>query len=64
VQVAKHLGAHVTAVCNTKNVDLVRLLGADEVVDYLSEDFTKNGEPTTSSSTPPARPRSFTAGDP
>jgi NADPH:quinone reductase-like Zn-dependent oxidoreductase len=44
VQVAKHLGAHVTAVCNTKNVDLVRLLGADEVVDYLSEDFTKNGE--------------------
>jgi NADPH:quinone reductase-like Zn-dependent oxidoreductase len=44
VQVAKQLGARVTAVCNTKNVDLVRSLGADEVVDYMSEDFTKNGE--------------------
>jgi NADPH:quinone reductase-like Zn-dependent oxidoreductase len=44
VQVAKHFGAHVTAVCNTKNVELVRSLGADEVIDYLNEDFTKNGE--------------------
>src|SRR5262249_52466247 len=44
VQVAKHLGAHVTAVCNTENVDLVRSLGADELVDYVNEDFTKNGE--------------------
>ena len=44
VQIAKHQGAHVTAVCNTKNVDLVRSLGADEVVDYLQEDFTRNGE--------------------
>jgi NADPH:quinone reductase-like Zn-dependent oxidoreductase len=44
VQLAKHFGAHVTAVCNTKNVELVRSLGADEVVDYLHEDFTKNGE--------------------
>ncbi len=44
VQVAKHFGAHVTAVCNTKNVELVRSLGADEVIDYLQEDFTKNGE--------------------
>jgi NADPH:quinone reductase-like Zn-dependent oxidoreductase len=44
VQVAKHLGAHVTAVCNTKNVELVRSLGADEVIDYLKEDFTKNRE--------------------
>jgi NADPH:quinone reductase-like Zn-dependent oxidoreductase len=44
VQLAKHLGTRVTAVCNTKNVELVRSLGADEVVDYLQEDFTKNGQ--------------------
>jgi len=44
VQLAKHFGAHVTAVCNTKNVELMRSLGADEVVDYLAEDYTKNGE--------------------
>ncbi len=44
VQLARHFGAHVTAVCNTKNVALVRSLGADEVIDYLQEDFTKNGE--------------------
>lgn len=43
VQLAKHFRAHVTAVCNTKNLELVRSLGADEVVDYLHEDFTKNG---------------------
>jgi NADPH:quinone reductase-like Zn-dependent oxidoreductase len=42
VQVGKHyFGAHVTAVCNTKNVELVRSLGADEVVDYLKDDFTR-----------------------
>jgi NADPH:quinone reductase-like Zn-dependent oxidoreductase len=44
VQLAKHFEADVTAVCNTKNVELVRSLGADEVVDYLREDFTKNGK--------------------
>jgi NADPH:quinone reductase-like Zn-dependent oxidoreductase len=44
VQLAKHFGAHVTAVCNTKNVELVRSLGAHEVIDYLQEDFTKNGQ--------------------
>ena len=44
VQLSKQFGAHVTAVCDTKNVELVRSLGADVVIDYLQEDFTKNGE--------------------
>lgn len=41
VQLLKHAGAIVTAVCNTKNVDLVKSLGADKVIDYQTEDFTK-----------------------
>ena len=44
VQLARHFGAHITAVANTKNLELVRSLGADEVIDYLQEDFTKNGQ--------------------
>lgn len=44
VQLAKYFDADVTAVCNTKNVELVRSLGADVVIDYMQEDFTKNGE--------------------
>ena len=43
VQIAKSLGAHVTAVCSTRNVDLMRSLGADEVIDYSQTDFTKGG---------------------
>ena len=44
VQLARNIGAHVTAVCSTRNVELVRSLGADEVVDYLVDDFTRNGQ--------------------
>ena len=41
VQLLKHFGAKITAVCNTKNVELVKSLGADVVIDYQTQDFTK-----------------------
>jgi NADPH:quinone reductase-like Zn-dependent oxidoreductase len=44
VQLARHIGADITAVCNTKNLELVRSLGARRVIDYTQKDFTKNGE--------------------
>ena len=41
---ARHFGAHVTAVCSTRNVAVVQSLGPDAVIDYTKEDFTRNGE--------------------
>jgi NADPH:quinone reductase-like Zn-dependent oxidoreductase len=44
VQIAKSLGADVTGVCSTRNVDMVRSIGADHVTDYAQKDFTKSGQ--------------------
>ena len=44
IQIAKTLGAEVTGVCSSRNVEMVRALGADHVVDYTNEDFTRSGD--------------------
>jgi NADPH:quinone reductase-like Zn-dependent oxidoreductase len=43
IQLAKHLGAHVTGVDNAGKLDFMRMLGADEVIDYRADDFTRHG---------------------
>jgi NADPH:quinone reductase-like Zn-dependent oxidoreductase len=45
VQIAKAFGANVTGVCSTGNIDMVRSIGADQVVDYTQDDFTQTGPP-------------------
>jgi NADPH:quinone reductase-like Zn-dependent oxidoreductase len=45
VQIARSFGGHVTGVCSTRNVEMVRSIGADQVIDYAQEDFARGGQP-------------------
>ena len=64
VQIAKAFGAHVTGVCSLTKMDLIRSIGADDVIDYTRDDFAEMGNAMTSSSTPQGTAHCHTSGEP